>query len=223
MTSEMPCALAGCPAGRKTIVALTIYFFCFFAILAISSTWIWTIIEGALHTAMAPPKGDGTAIQQGLAQVANTVPPTMMENVVGTVGTREAFAAQLVKIGNKTVLAIPDSLAALAVMASGAFGGLIHSIRSMYYHVIEGDFGQADAIKLFLRPFSGAILALLFYLVLRAGFGDGVQKAEDGASIIFYVAVGGIVGMFTDQTVSKLKKIAEAILTKPEEKDSTTV
>ena len=196
MTEEMPCALAGCPAGRNIIIWLTIYFVTLFVLLGFVFILTWAALQDALNDA------GGSAI---------------LNNIVGTIGTSTPFAATQMTIEGKPVIIIPDSLAVLAVFASGAFGGLIHSIRSMYFHVIEGDFGQADAIKLFLRPFSGAILSLIFYLVLRAGLGDEIQKADDGGSIMFYTAVGALVGMFTDQTVAKLKKIAEAILTKPDE------
>jgi len=195
MTEEIPCALAGCPAGRKIIIGLTIYFVALFVLLGFVFILTWASLQDALH------KAGGGAV---------------LKNLVGTIGTTTPFAATPMTIDGEPVIIIPDSLAVLTVFASGAFGGLIHSIRSMYFHVIEGDFGQADAIKLFLRPFSGAILSLIFYLVLRAGLGDEIQKADDGGSIMFYTAVGALVGMFTDQTVAKLKKIAEAILTKPD-------
>lgn len=221
MTIEMPCALAGCPAGKRVIIGLTIYYFVFFFVLACWFTYLWSIIQEAMFMAMAPPPDGIAAIKDAAAQAVDAQPGQtgileMMKNVVGTVGTRDPLIAKVVTINGAKVVAIPDSLAVPAVMASGTFGGLIHAIRSTYYHVIEGDFSQADAIKMFLRPYSGAILALLFFLVLRAGLGDATDKADSGAGIVFYVAVGGIVGMFTDQTVSKLKKIAEAILTKPE-------
>ena len=195
MTEEIPCALAGCPAGRKAIVGLTIYFVVLFIILGFVFILTWASLQDALH------KAGGN---------------TILKNIVGTIGTTTPFSATPMTIDGEPTIIIPDSLAVLTVFASGAFGGLIHSIRSMYFHVIEGDFGQADVIKLFLRPFSGAILSLIFYLVLRAGLGDEIQKADDGGSIMFYTAVGALVGMFTDQTVAKLKKIAEAILTKPD-------
>lgn len=199
MPEEIPCALAGCPAGKRIIIGLTIYFVVLFALLGFIFVLTWASLQDAMHQAMGAAD-DGS----------------MLKNIVGTIGTAKPFAATLMTVDEEPVIIIPDSLAVLAVFASGAFGGLIHSIRSMYFHVIEGDFGQADAIKLLLRPFSGAILSLIFYLVLRAGLGDEIQKPDDGGSIMFYTAIGALVGMFTDQTVTKLKKIAEAILAKPE-------
>ncbi|MEZ7198529.1 hypothetical protein [Pseudodesulfovibrio karagichevae] len=225
MTIELPCALAGCPAGKRVIIGLTIYYFIIFFVLACWFTYMWAIIQDAISQGVAAHLAETASIKAAATQTATQAaqgqaeqPETLdlMKNVVGTVGTDHPLIAKVVTIGKKPVIVIPDSLAVPAVMASGAFGGLIHAIRSTYFHVIDGDFGQADAIKMFLRPFSGSILALLFYMVLRAGLGDATNSADAGAGIIFYVAVGGIVGMFTDQTVSKLKKIAEAILTKPE-------
>lgn len=218
MTIEEPCALSGRPASQSVIIGLAIYYFLFFFVLACWYTYLWSIIQNALYLAMAADPDHIQSIRQGVPfEGEKKVIHELMKSVVATVGTKTPLTAEVVTIKGVKVLAIPDSLAVPAVMATGAFGGLIHSIRSTYFHVIEGDFVQADAIKMFLRPFSGSILALLFFLVLRAGLGDATDKPDAGASIIFYVAVGGIVGMFTDQTVAKLKKIAEAILTKPEE------
>lgn len=207
MTNTPQCALAGCPAGKRAIIGLTTYFVFLFVLLTGFFILTWAILQDALHAAM---------LAKGLDPAKVALTP--LSNIVETIGTKNPFAATPMTVNGKTLLVVPDSLAVLAVMSSGAFGGLIHSIRSMYFHVIEGDFGQADVIKLILRPFSGAILALIFYLVLRAGLGDGTEKADGGASVMFYTAIGAIVGMFTDQTVTKLKKVAEAILTKPEAK-----
>lgn len=216
MADQQRCDLAGCPAKKKAIFSLTAYFICLFLLLATAFIFIWITLNTAMHKAGAT---------------------TLMNNVVATIGTQSSFSATVItppkKTGNsetvisiknkasnnKAIIVIPDVFAILIVAACGSFGGLIHAIRSFYFHVKAGDLVQSDLIKLILRPFSGATLALIFYLVLRAGLGQVTPSdISEGASIMFYAAVGALVGMFTDQTVAKLKKVAEAILTKPDEK-----
>jgi len=135
--------------------------------------------------------------------------------IVGTVGTDTPFAARLLHFSdNRTAILIPDSLAIIVVLLCGAFGGLVHSIRAFYVHIIERVPGPEEYPRYFLRPFSGAILALLFFLVMRAGLSQPNQLNENaGGSIVLYAAIAGLVGMFSDQTVEKLRKVAEAIFT----------
>jgi len=210
MKEEMPCAMAGCPASRCAIIRLTVYYACLVGLLC----WGIVMLFAALQTAID---------EAGWSALG--------KDVVATVGSEGIFSVQI----SRNIILIPDTFAILAVLLCGAFGGLIHGIRSFYFHVFAGDLEEAELVRLVLRPFSGAVLALIFYLVLRAGLGQAVittaggtamdganataaaAPQPEGASIIFYAAVAGIVGMFTDQTVAKLKKIAEAILTKPDE------
>lgn len=210
MKEEMPCAMAGCPASRCAIIGVSVYY---------------VLLSLALCSGMVALFASLQAAIQGAGWAA------LGKDVVATVGSASPFSVQIT--GN--LILIPDTYAIVVVLICGAFGGMVHGIRSFYFHVFAGDLEESELIRLVLRPLSGAVLALIFYLVLRAGMGQaalttaggagldsanataGAVRQPEGASIIFYAAVAGIVGMFTDQTVAKLKKIAEAILTKPDE------
>ena len=201
MADKTPCALSGRPAG-KPVFFLTGYFIILALFLGAGLITTWVALLTAMH-------------ESGITG--------LLDNIVATTGTDSPFSVKEIIIENRHFVVIPDPFAILSVFASGAFGGLIHSIRSFYFHVIAGDLEQSEIIKLILRPFSGAILALIFYLVLRAGLDQTPSgNGNNGTSIIFYTAVGALVGMFTDQTVAKLKKVAEAILTKPEEAEHSS-
>jgi len=57
----------------------------------------------------------------------------------------------------------------------------------------------------------GALLALLAYLVVRAGLVSGPLSSE-AVSPFGFVALAGLVGLFTDQTIGKLKAVFETLL-----------
>lgn len=109
----------------------------------------------------------------------------------------------------------PASISAIVIIvcASGALGGLIHSCRSFYFHAIEGTVTEGRTHKYILRPFTGAVLALIFFYAIKSGF---QENTINNNSLLAYAALGSLVGMFTDQAAAKLKKIAEGILTKPD-------
>ena len=130
MNEEIPCALAGCPSGKKIIIFLTVYYIVLAMVLAIIFTCLWASLQEAIHTA-------GGA--------------SLLDNLVATIGTQNAFSVQIVTIGEARYLIIPDSYAIMAVSISGAFGGLIHGLRSFYFHVFKGDLKQAEVIRLLLQ------------------------------------------------------------------------
>ena len=113
---------------------------------------------------------------------------------------------------------IGDSTASMLVMLAGSLGGLLHAIRSFYYHHAKGDLCRENLLRYAFRPVGGAILALVFYLVFRAGL-SGTDIDDSSQGILLYMAMGGMVGMFSDQTVAKLKMIARAMFTEPEKVD----
>ena len=67
-----------------------------------------------------------------------------------------------------------------------------------------------------LLPFVGASLGLVFYLVIRAGFFPP-QASVDQTSPFGFAALAGLVGLFSQQAVLKLKDVAETLLTKAEQ------
>ena len=65
-----------------------------------------------------------------------------------------------------------------------------------------------------LMPFGGIALALAFYFVIRGGFLAGTDVKD--LSPHGFIAVAFLVGMFTDQAVERLRRVAEALFAKPE-------
>ncbi|HEY7170160.1 MAG TPA: hypothetical protein VH417_04885 [Vicinamibacterales bacterium] len=103
----------------------------------------------------------------------------------------------------------------LLVLLSGALGALIHGLRSLYWYVGERQLIRSWAAKYAMQPFTGAALALVFYLVVRGGF-FSPQSSFQNTSPFGFAAFAAMIGMFSEQAVLKLRDIATILLTKAE-------
>ena len=104
----------------------------------------------------------------------------------------------------------------LLVMLTGALGSLMHALRSLYWYTGNREMVWSWAALYFLLPFTGAILAVIFYLVVRGGF-FSPQGGVESTSPFGFAALSALVGLFSPQATLKLKEIAETIFTKPGE------
>lgn len=105
-----------------------------------------------------------------------------------------------------------DGYLFLIVLFSGLLGAVIRAISSLYWHLGQRDFKLNWAWYYILQPFFGGALGLVFYLVLRGGFGGGTVGK---GNVFAFAAVGALAGLFSDNAMAKLKKIAESLLEKP--------
>ena len=103
----------------------------------------------------------------------------------------------------------------LLVAMGGAVGGLVHALRSLSWYIGNRGLVMSWFTYYFLRPFVGATLGMVFYFVLRAGFFSPNATVAD-TSPYGFVALSGLVGMFSEPSVLKLKEVAETMLTRPE-------
>lgn len=95
----------------------------------------------------------------------------------------------------------------LIVVLAGGFGSLLHGIRSFYWYVGNRGLKWSWSLMYILLPFTGGILAMLFYFVVRGGFFSPQSTIKDTSTFAF-AAFGGMVGLFSAQAVEKLKQIA---------------
>jgi len=65
-----------------------------------------------------------------------------------------------------------------------------------------------------LLPFSGALLATVFYLIVRGGFMP--QQNLGSANTFAFAALGALVGLFSEEATLKLKQIAATVFTAAE-------
>ena len=109
----------------------------------------------------------------------------------------------------------------LIVVVVGALGSLVHVLRSFYWYVGNRNLKESWLLMYFLLPFSGAGLAVLFFLIAR---GLSSQPVNVQSSVDGYAAMAALVGMFSQQALAKLKQIAEGFFSAAEKgKDQAVI
>ncbi|MBC8496656.1 MAG: hypothetical protein ISS57_00930 [Anaerolineales bacterium] len=98
----------------------------------------------------------------------------------------------------------------LIVLLSGALGSMVHALRSFFWYVGNRMLVRSWIMKYILLPFSGSTLGLMFYLVLRAGL-FSPEASVNATSAFGFAGVAGLVGMFSEQAVEKLKEVASTL------------
>jgi hypothetical protein len=100
----------------------------------------------------------------------------------------------------------------------GAIGAILHVLRSFSWYVGNRDLVWSWIPTYFILPFVGALTSIAFYLIIRGGL---MTSASESNNVFGLMAIGTMVGLFTQPALEKLKKISEGILTSaPPGKDS---
>ena len=100
------------------------------------------------------------------------------------------------------------------LIMAGGLGGCIHSLRSLYWYAGQGQLKWRWLLMYFTLPFIGAGMAMIFSLLIFAGF---VDNTTGRSQALFIIAAAGLVGMFSQQAALKLTDVANAFFTKPGE------
>ncbi|MCK9397805.1 MAG: IPT/TIG domain-containing protein [Methylobacter sp.] len=113
---------------------------------------------------------------------------------------------------------VPTHLFIMVILA-GALGGCLHGLRSLVWHVGDRNLQNSRRLKYFFLPLIGAAIGVIFFLAVSAG----LYKVQ-GTENMILIGLSGLVGMFSDEAVEKLKKIAEGLLTEaPHPQEAATV
>ena len=131
------------------------------------------------------------------------------------------------KDGSKTVhfLSMSRSVSAehlifVVVAAAGVLGGLMHSMRSFAWYSGNGFLKWRWLPYFALMPVVGGATATVVYLVIRGGFFGGSASSQD-VNPYSFAAVGALVGLFTEEALEMLKKIATQVFSEaPQGADS---
>lgn len=108
-----------------------------------------------------------------------------------------------------------DVVLLLMVLIVGAAAALIGVSRRFLHFSLRDELTKRDAWSYVLRPFQGAILALIVYFTLRGGFLG--QDATAPVNPYGVAAISGLVGLFTRHAVSKLTDVFDTVFGKPRE------
>jgi hypothetical protein len=102
------------------------------------------------------------------------------------------------------------------VVAAGALGGAIHSLRSVMWYVGNRNLLWSWVLMYCFLPFVGALLATIFYVVLRGGLLT-VQTSSATLNVYGFAAVGALVGLFSEQAAAKLKDVFSTLFATAEQ------
>jgi hypothetical protein len=110
------------------------------------------------------------------------------------------------QILNMPVNLDPDHAIFVVVAFSGALGGSIHALRSLYWYIGNRDLRRSWLAFYACVPMLAAALGLVFYIVARGGLLSG-QASSNAVNPYGFCAVAALVGLFSSQTVAKLKDV----------------
>jgi hypothetical protein len=226
-------------AGMPTILALLLYLILFtvFVIYCLVKVWPFPTPSGqnpptasaAATASVTPiPNSQRTATPTPVPTATSTpLPrPTAPATAVSATQTPSPAAASTPSPSPKSqpspvdILFLPtfyiweEQQLLLLVILAGALGTLVHSLRSVYWYIGNRSLVKSWIAMYFMLPFSGAALALVFYLVVRGGF-FSPQSSFQQTSPFGFAAFAALIGMFSSQAVLKLKEVAEVLLSKP--------
>ncbi len=102
---------------------------------------------------------------------------------------------------------IPDEARIfIVIVASGAAGGALHTLRSLSWYVGNRNLLWSWVLMYCLLPFVGALLSAIFYVLLRGGL-LSAQTSTGNLNVYGFAAIGALVGLFSEQAVTKLKDV----------------
>jgi uncharacterized membrane protein YeaQ/YmgE (transglycosylase-associated protein family) len=107
----------------------------------------------------------------------------------------------------------PEVAVLLMVVIAGLLGALIGTGRKFQRWAHLDQLTERDQWSYVLLPLQGALLAIVVYFTFRGGFlgtGSGTPLNPYGIA-----AVAGIVGLFTDNAMHKLRQIMDTLFGQP--------
>jgi hypothetical protein len=99
-----------------------------------------------------------------------------------------------------------DAALALTTTAMGMIGSVVVLLLTFTNRAVHETLERGALWWYLTRPITGAMLGLLFYLAVIAGFFNAAT-ASDRPALIVAAAVGALAGLFTDQVIKKMQGI----------------
>jgi hypothetical protein len=114
------------------------------------------------------------------------------------------------------VLTSAETRMLVLVLCAGALGAMVHAVQSFTDFHGNQCLARSWIPWYVLRPFIGALLALVFYPLLRSGLVAGALQESGGQTatgVAGLVGTAALVGMFSELATVKLKDIFTTIFT----------
>lgn len=110
----------------------------------------------------------------------------------------------------------------MLVALLGALGGMIHGISSFTTFIGNRQFVTSWAWWYLFKPFLSALVAVVVFLVFRAGLGTGAFTIAT-SDCVTVAAVAGLIGLFAEAATMKLKDIFDALFTPRQDQRKDTL
>jgi hypothetical protein len=111
----------------------------------------------------------------------------------------------------------------IVVAVSGALGGLLHSTRSFAWYVGHSSLKWRWLPYYIVTLFIGAGLATIVYVVVRGGFISSKADATANLNPYGFAAIGAIVGLFSEQALEMLRRVATDFFAQAPQGNDTAV
>lgn len=170
--------------------------------------------EGAAPT---PPPGS----QEDQSDEGATTEGKEVEGAEPVDGTTSAAWANDIQLLFWELQISPLVRILLLVILVGALGSVIGGATSYATYVGNKKFAASWSWWYYLRPLIGATLALVFYLVVRAGFFEAFKDSDLDQHLLRATAIAALTGMFSKLTTDKLEDIFQTILQSDKDKKRT--
>lgn len=177
-------------------------------------------LERALASAMAPgapaePPEEGEETDEEAGADTNTVADPRTDPDPAIAANTANSKAQKTPPNRSFAPSREPNALFLAVLAAGMTGGAVYSLRQHALHVARRSHDPSWTMWNISRPLLGAALAVLLFFLIRAGFVDTQQG--DALKPEGFIALGGLVGLFTDQAWARMRIVAESVFAKRDE------
>jgi hypothetical protein len=184
---------------------------------------IWNPVENALqayeiqnHTAVINPNTKETIITMKNQTAIRTINITTVLQSDNNSSIKEVFHTEKVRpISGQAFLTDTEYLytnreVRLVIIAIlfGVLGGTIHGIASLSAFRSTRKLTRDWSMWYVARPFLGAALAVIVYLVFRAGL---VTGGPSNISDFGVAAISALVGLLTEQTTRKLRDVFDKL------------
>lgn len=103
----------------------------------------------------------------------------------------------------------------ILVLIAGALGSYVHVVTSFVDYTGNKRLKKSWLWWYILRPFSGSILAVIFYMIVRGGLLAG---QIEGTALSRYGVTGlsGLIGLFSKQAIDKLNEVFNTVFSTKE-------
>jgi hypothetical protein len=143
------------------------------------------------------------------------------ESVAATPGTGASSGAtgsssnvvKIVAFSDHFTITAEQQLFAIVALA-GALGGIVHTLRSLGKFIGSRSLRWSWVAFYMTLPLVGAATSTIVYIITRAGlFPSG---GADQVNVFGFAAVATLVGLFSEEAMNMLKKVASTVFTEPE-------